>query len=274
MAEGLPTASDLSRRLRTARIEAALTGTANALLLGGTGIAAVACFVAEARGALNPGTWMWVLGSGMIVLAGKVALDLADRAGDDRLWRNLLATDFGTTMREDAAVTTQARMAIEFRVRLALAEARAGRAARARVAALMPRLDGWLDGIVRLARQVSVLRGEARFQSGLALRSRQRRVQIEGSGQSAQHAATAAALEDHVAAAEGFARFAEDGLLRLEQAVGAFGAAASQLVLELSRDGADAGHGGLDARIGQEVAAVEVQLARIGQLTPPPPPPS
>lgn len=85
MAENGTEARGWRWRLVLARIETALTQAANAFILGGTGIAAVSCAVAESRGLLNSGTWGIVLAGGLGVLALKVALDLRDRAIDDRV---------------------------------------------------------------------------------------------------------------------------------------------------------------------------------------------
>jgi hypothetical protein len=241
----MASARGVRMRLVLARIEAALTQVANALILGGTGIAAVICAVAESRGLLNAGTWGVVLAGGLGVLCLKIAADLRDRAADDAVWRAALGQAFGTTMRDDAEVTRLARMAIEYRVRLATAEARAGRAARARLAPVLPRVDVWLTGIVRLARQVAALRADARFHTAMAGRAR------EGAGPG---------VAAQVRAGQGFGEAATAALARLENAVGAFGAAASQLVLALAHPEV-AGPFLTDARIAEEIAAVEAELA-------------
>jgi hypothetical protein len=249
-----PSASALRRQLALARIEAALLQPANALILGGTFIAAVACFVAQARGMLNPGTWVLVAFAGGAVLAVKLVLDLRDRAADDAVWRAALAQSFGASMRDDLEVTRLARMAIEYRVRLATAQAGAPRAARAALAPLLPRVDVWLQGIVNLARQSAALRAEARFHTAMAGQGRKRQEGRTGPVQG---------IEAQVRAGEGFGQAAEATLLRLENAVGAFGAGTSQLTLALAHGGA----GGMTPEaIAAEIAAVEAQLV------PPPPP--
>lgn len=261
MAARSPSARALRWRLTLARIEASLTATANAVLLGGTGIAAVTCFVAESRGFLNPGTWALVALAGGVVLAGKIALDLRDRAGDDHVWRAALGQAFGTTMRDDPDVTRLARTAIEYRVRLATAEVRAPRASRARLGTILPRVDVWLQGILKLARQVAALRTDARFHTAMAGQSRARR--DAGAGVAAQ-----------VRAGDGFGQAADAALRRLENAVGAFGAASSQMVLALSHT--ELGGPGLtQAQIAMEIASVEAELATPSLPEPPvlPPPP-
>ena len=259
---GQASASALRGRLMLARIEAALLSPANAVLIGLAGIAAVSCLVAESRDMLNPGTWAMAAGAGAVVLAGKIALDLRDRANDDRLWRALLARSFGEAMRDDAQVTRLARTAIEYRVHLAMAEARAARPARRALIPLLPRIDAWLDGIMRLARQVAALRAESRFYVAMGTRNRQRLSEL-GAG-------AGAGLNAQVRAADGFGRTAEDGFLRLENAVAAFGAAVSQLVLDLARaQGLDVS-AVTDARIGAAITAVESEARA---LAPPPVPP-
>ncbi|MGQ0565671.1 MAG: hypothetical protein ACT4OK_11450 [Gemmobacter sp.] len=263
--DGLPPSGQTSARalrwrLLLARIEAALVSPANAVLIGLSGIAAVTCLVAEARGLLNPGTWAVAAGAGAVVLAGKVALDLRDRAGDDGLWRALLARGFGDTMADDAEVTRLARTVIEYRVRLAMAEARAARASRRALQPLLPRLDDWLEGIMRLARQVATLRRESRFHVAMGARNRRRLSEL-GSG---------AGLDAQVRAAEGFGREADDGLVRLENAVAAFGAATSQLVLDMARAQGLDGSAVTDARIGGAIQSVATETKA---LSPPPEPP-
>lgn len=260
MAEGGPSAGALRWRLVLARIEAALMKAANALILGGTGVAAISCAVAESRGLLNGGTWGVVLAGGLGVLCLKVALDLRDRAADDAVWRAALGQAFGPSMREDGDVTRLARMAIEYRVRLAMAEARAPRAARARLAPVLPRVDVWLQGIVRLARQVAALRADARFHTAMAGQSRAR--MDAGAGVAAQ-----------VRAGDEFGQVADAALRRLENAVGAFGAGASQLVMALSHP--EAMKPDLtDAAIAEGIAAIGAELVAVSPPALSPPAPS
>jgi hypothetical protein len=261
---GETSASALRGGLVRARIEAALVAPANAVLIGLTGIAAVSCLVAESRGMLNPGTWMVAAGAGAAVLVGKVVLDLRDKANDDGLWREVLARGFGETMRDDLEVTRQARTAIEYRVRLAMAEARAPRAARRALRPLLPRVDAWLERIVALARQVAVLRADSRFHVAMGARSRERL--------NAVGAAAGAGLQAQVTAAEGFGRMADEGLLRLENAVAAFGASCSTLVQDLARAQGLEGTAVTDARIGAAITALEGDARALEPPAPPPPP--
>jgi hypothetical protein len=275
----------LRRRFRAARIERAFTGVGTAVITGGVIIAATTAYVLQSWDMLRTGTWAWALAAGLSVLVLKIAADLFDREDDADLWRSVLTAEFGEGMRDDADVTRQARLAIEFRVRLATAEARATVAARRLIADLQPRLDSWLDGIVRLARRVAAQRGEARFQSGLASRTAQRigqiRAQAAGASDQAHAAqlqATADGLTAQMQAAEGLQRFLDSGYLKLENSVATFGTLTSQLVLILSRGAEDGGRGRIDAQIGEEIAAVERQLAMFdrafapGGALPPPVP--
>jgi hypothetical protein len=273
MADDRPAPSAVRRRFRAIRTEAALTGTGTAVLLAGILLAAVGAYVAGLRGLIAPGAWAYGLAAGLPVLGLKVLGDLYERDDDAALWREALAAEFGPDMRLDPEVTRQARQAIEFRVRLAEAEAKAGSAARARIAPLVGRLDGWMDAIVRLAREVSTQRGEASFQSSLAARARSRQGEVQARAGAAddaelarQLAATAEGLGAQIASAEGFSRHAEGGLLQLEHAVAAFGAACSQLALELSRrDGSGAD---LATVMAAEMGRIERDIDRLG--APPP----
>lgn len=254
---GEASASVLRGRLMRVRIEAALVAPANAVLIGLTGIAAVCCYVAETRGLLNPGTWAVAGTAGAVVLVGKVALDLRDRANDDGLWRAFLARGFGQTMRDDVEVTRQARTAIEYRVRLAMAEAKAPRAARRRLKPLLPQIDAWLEGIIKVARQVAALRADSRFHVAMGNVNRQRLSEVG--------TAAGAGLDAQVRAAEGFGKTAADGLLRLENAVAAFGATCSQLVLDMARlDGVE-GAAAADTRIDAAITAIRAD-ARVLQI--------
>lgn len=267
------------RRLRAARIEAALTNTGTALLTGATGVVASICLVGELRGSLNPGTWAMVLALGTAVTLGKAYFDFRDRSNEGGLWRSILIREFGDDMRSDGEAARLARLAIEFRVRLSEAEASADPAHAQNVITLLPRVDDWLDQIVGLARKVAALRGEARFQAGLATRAKDRLAQIAaqarsstGSAHEGQLLETARALSAQVNAFDGFSRYVDDGFLRLEHAVGAFTAACSQIVLELSRGdkGLTAETGTAPARIfvqiGNEMAETDRLFAAIGQL--------
>jgi hypothetical protein len=273
MVEGRPAGEGLNRRFRFARIEAALTDTATAILIGGTGIATVMARVAETRDMLNPGTWLWVLLAGGAVTAVKVGLDIRDRRRAGAVWRKLLIQSFGTDMRGDAEAARLARQAIEFRVRLAEAEAAAPHEVRTRVAGVLPRLDTWVELIVAMARKVAGLRGEARFQSGLATRVRSRLAEIEGRMDGADRlqrvrlAETARALSAQVRSFDAFSAFVEDGALRLEHAVSVFSAAVSQIVLEMSRG--EATGAGLERTIGTEIVELERRITELGRAAPP-----
>lgn len=146
-------------------------------------------------------------------------------------------------MREDPDVSRLARTAIEYRVRLAMAEARAPRTARARLAPILPRVDAWLQSIMRLAPKVASLRADARFHTAMA-------------GQGRQRIKAGPGVEAQVRAGEGFGQAADRALQQLENAVGAFGAASSQMILALSH-GEVAGPVMSQAQITMEIAAVE-----------------
>ena len=267
------------RRLRAARIEAALINTGTALLIGATGVVAAICLVGELRGSLNPGTWALVLVLGTAVTLCKAFFDFRDRSNETVLWRAILIREFGNDMRSDGEAARLARLAIEFRARLSAAEASASPTHAEKITTLLPRVDDWLDQIVGLARKVASLRGEARFQAGLAARAKDRLAQIAAQTRAAkdptqegQLIETARALSAQVSAFDGFNRYVEDGCLRLEHAVGAFTAACSQLVLELSlgEDERKAGQGTepgrIVAQIGNEMAETEKVFTAIGQL--------
>jgi len=267
------------RRLLRARIEAALTNTGTALLIGATGVVAVICFVGELRGSLNSGTWALVLALGAAVVLCKAYFDFGDRSNEGVLWRGILVRDFGDDMHNDGQAARLARLAIEFRVRLSAAEASADPAHAEKVTLLLPRVDVWLDQIVALARKLASLRGEARFQAGLAARAKDRLAQIAEQAHAARDSThkdqlleTARALSAQVDAFDSFSQYVDDGSLRLEHAVGALTAACSQLVLELSRDGNGLTAGSItepaqiSVRIGTEMAKTEKLFAAIGQL--------
>jgi hypothetical protein len=268
-------------RFRAARTEAALTGTGTALIGSGVGLAALLTWLAEVRGMLQPGTWPLVLGGGAVVLALKVALDLFDRDDDADLWRLVLTQAFGDDMRSDGDVARQARLAIEFRTRVAAAEAKAGRAARRSVTLLMLRIDHLMDAIVDLARQTAVERGEARFQTGLSSRSGQRLTQIAEQVSLSQDPAHARRLQDaaeglasHVRAADGLARRVDDSYLRLERAVAALGAVTSETVLTLSRGRPVPQAGALDAQVAGEIRRIRSDLVESAVTPPALPPPA
>lgn len=275
---GLPA---LRRKLRAARIEAALTETGTALLLGFVLVAAAAAYVAGLRGLVLPSAWAIALGAGLPVVAGKMALDALDRSGDAARVRQVLSEAFGPDMAQDTELSRQARMVIEFRARLAEAEAKSGSVGRRSVAGLVLHLDRWLDGMVRLAHEIAAHRGEASFQSGLAARARCSEISARLTGADpflvAQLQATQEGLIAQIAAAEGYARFVESGRLKLEQSVAAFGAVSGEVGRALSGAGTAQSATALFQRIGEEVGVVERQIARIAaQEAPalPPPDPS
>ncbi len=266
------------RRLRAARIEAAVTNTGTALVAAAVGIAAVVCYVAQLRGGLQPGTWALVLAGGGAVVLCKAVFDFRDRANEGGLWRVLLIQEFGEDMRKDSEAARLARLAIEFRVRLSEAEAKALRPLPPQVSALLPQVDTWLDLIVGLARKVASLRGEARFQAGVAAQAKDRVALIEAQARAASDpvqagrlAETARGLSAQVRAFDGFNLYVADAHLRLEHAVGAFTAACSQLGLDLAR-GAEVGGAAtpvsqIGAQIGSQMAQTEQSLVAIETLT-------
>jgi hypothetical protein len=267
-------------RFRAARTEAALTGNGTAIIGSGVGLAALLTWLGEGRGMIQPGTWPLVLGGGVAVLVIKIALDLVDRDDDADLWRYVLTDAFGDDMRSDGDVARQARLAIEFRTRIAAAEARAGRSARHSVSVLMQRIDHLLDAIVDLARQTAVERGEVRFQIGLSSRSGQRLTEIAKQVSMIHDPAharrlrdTAEGLASHVRAADGLARRVDDSYLRLERAVATLGAVTPDIVLTLSRGRPAAGTGALDAQVAAEIRAIRSEMAGMPDavlLSPPP----
>lgn len=268
---GLPA---LRRKLRAARIEAALTQTGTALLLGFVLVAAAAAYVAGLRGLVLPSAWIIALGAGLPVVAGKMALDALDRSGDGARVRQVLSDAFGPDMARDAELSQQARMVIEFRARLAEAEAKSGSAGRRAVAGLVLNLDRWLDGMVRLAHEIAAHRGEAGFQSGLAARARGRheeitaRLPLADPALATQLRATLDGLSAQIAAAESYARFVETGRLKLEQSVAAFGAVSVEIGRSLTGAGSLGSATALFQRIGEEAGIVERQIARITQEAP------
>lgn len=269
---------NVRRQLHTVRLNAALINTGTAVIAGGIIVSASFAYVLQTWDLLRTGAWAWGLGAGGLVLGVKVLLDSFDSSEDSILWREVLTKAFGDGMRMDSDVARQARLAIEFRTRLAAAEARADRDARRLVSVYLPYLDTWLDRIVELARRMASQRGEASFQSGLATRARQRRNEIASKIGQATDAAlarqllqTASGLDAQIGAAEGYARSVETGYLRLEKAVGAFGAVCTELVLILSENRSSSSSSGLTDLIKYESDDLGRQLVAINQIEPPPP---
>jgi hypothetical protein len=256
--------------MNAARIEWALTGTGTALLLGGVIIVSVLAYIAGERGMMRPEAWVYGLAAGLGVLVLKVVGELLERGEEAGLWRDVLTAEFGPDMRQDAEVSRLARQVIEFRVRLADAHAKAEAAERRRIAPNLSGLDVWIDGIVRLAREVSALRAEASFQSGLATRARSRRKEVQGQATGStdhelarQMERTVEGLGAQIATAEDVSRFVESGLLKLEQSVAAFGAACSQLVLALKRGFGTDGVTDIGTKMADEIGVIERQIAMI-----------
>lgn len=265
------------RRLRRARLSAALTMTGTALIMGGVIVSASLAYVMQTWGLLRDGAWAWGLAAGSTVVFAKVLADLFDHSNDAGLWRGVLQEAFGEGMRADTDVARQARLAIEFRTRLAAAEAEADAPSRRMVAADTRQLDAWLDGIVDLARRVASQRGEANFQSGLATRARQRRNEIASRMGEATDEAHAQRLQQavrgvdaQIKAAENYARAVEAGYLQLEHAVGSFGAVCSQLALVLSQGNAASTPNAFLERIVAERDTVGQLLEAIDRVEPPP----
>lgn len=265
-------ARSLRHRLYQARLDAALTGTGSAVVLGFVIIASAATYVLGLRGFLRSDAWMVALGAGATVMVIKVGLDLIAPTADTARLRRVLIEAFGEDMRNDAELSRQARQAIEFRVRLAEAEERADRFSRRRVSAILAGLDIWMDGIVRLAHEVAAHRGEANFQSGLASKARERRKEMQSRATKAEGDATLTGqlrgtitgLDRQIAAAADYTRFVEAGRLKLESSVAAFGAVNGQLIMALA-DGREPEAIALTARIAEETAAIERHIARIAE---------
>lgn len=258
----------LGQRLRAARRDAALGDPATALLAGGTVIAAAAAYVGGLNGWLAPGVWLWGPLAGLTVTAVKLAFDIADRSADGELLRSLLAQDFGPDLAGDTETSRQARLAIEMRVRLEQpATAATGHAG------LMADTDAWLAVIVRLAGQVARLKGEARFQAGLAARGRARlgdvTAQARASADPAQArrlTGTAEAIAAQVSAQEAYLAFVEDSQLRLERAVSGFGTICAQVALVLARGDTDTA--ALSQAVTQGIAGIEGELATLARHPP------
>jgi hypothetical protein len=264
----------LARRFRALRAEAVLTAPGTAVLIGLTGLGALAASIAERAGLLASGAWLWIGGLGLVVASGKVVLDFLDRSDDAALWRQLLTERFATSGETDPEITRLTGLAIDLRCRLAEAEARADENGRAMVSDTLPALDSWIDGIARLANRLGELRYEGRFQSGLADTSQRRLAQIRAQEKTTrdpqllrQLAETADGLRHQVDAAQRFRSFADSGFLQLEHAVAALGTVGSQLMLVMSRGADIGGSDALGVQIGQEVASLEGLLQAFDRVS-------
>ncbi len=163
----------LRERFQLARLEAALTGVGTASVIGLVVIASAGVYVAGTRGYLAPGAWQWALGLGLACVAIKVVLDVVDSEAYPALWSNVLNDHFGKQALDDDTVGAQVRLAIEYRRRLAEAEARASGTARGLVYSTIVAVDTWIDSIARLADRIAILRDEFSF-SGKAGRNERR----------------------------------------------------------------------------------------------------
>ncbi len=141
----------------------------------------------------------------------------------------------------------------------------------------MAALDGWIEGIARLADRLRELRVERAFQQELAESSRRRLTRIDAEQAEArdpqlmrQLAATAQGVGQQILAATRFCEAADGAMLKLEHAVAAFGTVGSQLLLVLSR-GAELGDGeSVVDRIGLEVSALDGLLDALDSVLRPP----
>jgi hypothetical protein len=263
----------LRERFQFARLEAAFTGLGTASVMGFVIIASAGVYAAGTRGYLAPGAWQWALGMGVACVAIKVMLDFIDGEGYPALWSEVLADHFGKEALADDAVGAQVRLAIEYRRRLAEAEARAGSTARELVAPTIVAVDAWIDSIARLANRIAMLRDESRFQSKLVETNRDRLAEIgralaeaTDNAHRRQLSETSTVLSKQADVAQGFVRFVEGGFLRLEHAVAGLGTATSQLIIVLTRGDDFNGSKDLNARIGDEIASVESLLLALDRV--------
>lgn len=262
--------------MRRARIEAAAFSLTVAAVIALTIILGAAAYVAELRGILRPGAAAAVALVGFAVVAALVILGLFDRSNDASLWRGVLRAHFGGRALRDPEVARQADLAVEFRRRLAEAEAKAGRTGVALVQEPLGALDSWLDGIARLAQRVGGLAEEARFHARLADEARARLCEIEtqaaltaDAATARQLRATAEGLSGQIRTNERFVHFVHGGHLRLEHAVAALGTITAQLVMALSRGEDPVGSAGLETRIGEEIDALEGLLLAFDRVSAP-----
>ena len=263
----------LRERFQLARLEAVLTGLGTASVIGFVVIASAGVYVAGTRGLLAPGAWQWALGLGLACVAIKVVLNSIDSEGHPALWSEVLNDHFGKQALDDGIVGAQVRLAIEYRRRLAEAEARASGTARGLVSSTIVAVDTWIDSIARLANRIAMLRDESRFQARLAETNGERLAEIAEQlsveteeVRRKQLADTSAVLSKQVEVAQGFVRFVDGGLLRLEHAVAGLGTATSQLIIVLTRGDDFNGSEGLNARIGDEIASVEGLLLALDRV--------
>ncbi len=269
-----PVPAALGRRVRRLRLEGALMSTGNALLIGAIILGGAVTYVLGQNGQVRPDAWQIALMAGLPVLVLKMALDLTDRSGDAELWRSTLVEAFGKGMQADSELTRQARLAVELRTRLADAEARASRGARRAAAPVLARVDTWMDGMVQLARDIAAHRGEVTFQTGIASRARSRRQEMvktaAGDALDAQRQRTIDGLSAQIASAEDYARFVEEGSLKLEHSVAALGAVTGQLTRFLAGGGWGDAPELLLTRIAAETDALDRQIRALA-LSPAPP---
>jgi hypothetical protein len=271
-----PGSSDtsLADSFRAFRTETILLSPGTAGLLAATALSSVGAIVAARLGFLLPGAWLWPGSIGTAATALKVLFDLLDRSGDPALWKQFLSDRFVQHLPPDPEIERLCLRVIDLRCRLAEAEIRADQPCRVLVTDSMAALDGWIEGIARLADRLIELRIERGFQQELAESSRRRLDKINAQQLVAsdpqlvrQLAATSHGVSQQILAATRFCEAADGGILKLEHAVAAFGTVGSQLLLVLSR-GTELGDGeSVVDRIGLEMSALDGLLDALDSVT-------
>jgi hypothetical protein len=269
-----PSRESLADGFRALRIDTVLFSPGTAGLLAATALSSSVAIAAARLGFLVPGGWLWPASIGTAATVLKVMFDFYDRSGDPALWKQFLSDRFAQRVPPDPEIQRLCLLVIDLRSRLAEAEVRADEHCRTLVADPMLALDGWIEGIARLADRLHELRIERGFQQELADSSRRRLARINAQQAMAsdpqlmrQLAATSGGVSQQILAATRFCAAADGGMLKLEHAVAAFGTVGSQLLLVMSR-GTELGDGdSVVDRIGVEVSALDGLLQALDSVT-------
>lgn len=257
-------AEPLARQFRNLRREAVLLAPGTALVLGMSALAMLATWQAAELGLLLPASTLWVAAVGLAAASIKLVFDLRDRSRDPVLWRDLLLEIFSPDAIEDPEIRRLALQAIDLRVHVAEAEAKAEDQARTVMASTMPALDRLTGTIARLITRLDAARRESAFQKGLATSARDRLAQLQSQQQVALDGEFRQLIEramdglkSQVVAFHRIDLVAESGHLKLEHAVAVLGTICAQVMLVLNREADAESPAAIDHQIDQEVAALD-----------------
>lgn len=263
----------LARRLRLARLEAAVTRLSTVLMAGFFVIQTMLVWLLAERGGIRSDAWIGPVAIGVTLVGIKIFLDDQDKEIDAGTLREVVSQHLELSGIRDHSVARMLDAAVECRVRLDVSQVETGQKVGTSASEVLVRIDNWFDAIGTLARRVDRLLAEAAVSASQHAAQIPRVQALQVRAEQTKDAALAAqirrtiqGIEAQLKSADDLAALAERGYLRLESSVSELQTISSNFAQMQSR-GEDIADGlGLDDGIKYACDQIENYLRAVERL--------